>query len=388
MTSMTSAGGADHHVGALDGLRALAAIWVYLSHVALLTGMRILPVLSWGDMAVDLFMMISGFLMAHHYLHRRDREPWTAPSTWRAFWLRRFFRIAPAYYLLLAIALLLGPWLGECRTLIAVPFPGTVTPLARYTDASPTNVLAHVSFVFGALPGYAFRTPLPDWSIGLEMQFYALFPFLMLLVGTRGRPLRMAAAIALALAALWGLRGYGARFEMPAFLGLKLHVFLIGVALAQARRGGLVPATAAMVAALVLVEAWRQGGVHGAGFVLMVAGFALLVAGPAGWRPLARARAALSTPLARQGGEYAYCLYLIHLLWLIPAAGLLTLQPWYLELKGVLRFLLCIALTAPPVLLCCVVIHRVVETPGIRLGKRIVAGRRPAPPAAGSVQVP
>ena len=104
-------------------------------------------------------------------------------------------------------------------------------------------------------------------------------------------------------------------------------------------------------------------------------GFGLLVAGPAQLRSLARVRAALSTPLASRAGEYAYCLYLIHLLWLIPVAGLLTLQPWYLELKGVLRFLTCIALSLPPTLLCCAAIYRFVETPGIRLGKRLVAGR-------------
>ena len=121
-------------------------------------------------------------------------DPWTAPATWRAFWLRRFFRIAPAYYLLLIVALLIGPWLGECRTLIAGPFPGTTTPIERYTDASFANIAAHVSFVFGALPAYAFRTPLPDWSIGLEMQFYAVFPFLMLLIGVRGRAVRLALA--------------------------------------------------------------------------------------------------------------------------------------------------------------------------------------------------
>ena len=373
--STTTGGGADHHVGSLDGLRALAALWVYLSHVALLTGMRILPVLSWGDMAVDLFMMISGFLMAHHYLHRRDREPWSAPSTWRAFWLRRFFRIAPAYYLLLIVALLIGPWLGECSMLIAGPFPGTTTPVERYTDASLANVAAHASFVFGTLPAYAFRTPLPDWSIGLEMQFYAVFPFLMLLIGVRGRAVRLALAVALAFAALWLFRGYGARCEMPAYGVRKLQIFLLGVLLAYGRRGGFSPASLALIAGIVLFDAWRQGGVHGACFALLVIGFGLLVAGPAQLRSLARVRAALSTPLASRAGEYAYCLYLIHLLWLIPVAGLLTLQPWYLELKGVLRFLTCIALSLPPTLLCCAAIYRFVETPGIRLGKRLVAGR-------------
>ena len=116
-------------------------------------------------------MMISGFLMAHNCLARSEREPWEAWSTWRTFWVRRYFRIAPAYYLLLLIALAIGPMLGSYRAAIGEPFPQTLTPAARYLDASLSNVWYHVTFLFGTLPDHAFRTPLPDWSIGLEMQF-------------------------------------------------------------------------------------------------------------------------------------------------------------------------------------------------------------------------
>lgn len=73
-------------------------------------------------------MMISGFLMAHNYLARRETEPWQAWPTWRAFWVRRFFRIAPAYYLLLAVALAMGPLLGNYRAAIGEQYPQTMTP--------------------------------------------------------------------------------------------------------------------------------------------------------------------------------------------------------------------------------------------------------------------
>jgi len=64
------------HLPWLDGLRGIAALWVMLSHIQILSGLRSLPVLSWGNVAVDLFMMLSGFLMAHHYVLRQDKEPW------------------------------------------------------------------------------------------------------------------------------------------------------------------------------------------------------------------------------------------------------------------------------------------------------------------------
>jgi len=62
MTQRTTDGA---HIGVLDGLRGFAAFWVLLSHVSILAGMPAVPVLSWGGSAVDLFMMISGFLMTH-----------------------------------------------------------------------------------------------------------------------------------------------------------------------------------------------------------------------------------------------------------------------------------------------------------------------------------
>ena len=54
---------------------------------------------------VDLFMMISGYLMAANACARNHFEPLATPRNWLRFWLRRFFRIAPAYYLSLALAI-------------------------------------------------------------------------------------------------------------------------------------------------------------------------------------------------------------------------------------------------------------------------------------------
>ena len=223
------------HVPWLDGLRGIAALWVFVSHVQILSGMRYVPLISWGGLAVDLFMMLSGFLMAHHYLLRRAREPWEEPSTWVHFWTRRFFRIAPLYYLLLIVALALGPWLGEQRGAIAAAWPTTATPAARYADQSFGNLLAHMSFVFGALPDYAFRTALPDWSIGLEMQFYLVFPLLMLAVARFGAFTVGTVTVAACVAMRWLWPGYFHQFEMPAFLPLKMYVFFIGMGIALSR---------------------------------------------------------------------------------------------------------------------------------------------------------
>jgi len=366
------------HLPWLDGLRGLAALWVLMSHTQILTGMRPLPVLSWGELAVDLFMLLSGFLMAHHYVLRQEKEPWEAKSTFATFWLRRFFRIAPLYYVLLFVALALGPWVGDWRDAIAQQWPETATSPARYDDQSLVNILMHVSFLFGAFPEYAFRTPLPDWSIGLEMSFYFAFPFLMLLVLRMGPIKAGVLAILAAGASLWLFRDFFQQFAMPSFLPLKLYLFFIGIWLAIGRlQGGMRLALAASVLVLVcvgLIERTDQA----LGRMLVVIGMFYLM--DDGTLPgsrlvhgvIEKLRALLSNRVSRFLGDTSYGVYLLHLLLLIPVAGMLTQYSAYLFLNGVARMLVCLLLVAPVVYLAAWMLYRTVESGGIRLGKRVI----------------
>src|SRR3546814_3010159 len=112
---------------------------------------------------------------------RAGREDWNAPGTWTAFWTRRFFRLAPPFYVTLAAALIAGPSIYADRVVIDSFLGQPLQPPERYLDGSLTNLALHLSFLFGLLPDYAFRTPLPAWSLGVERQFYLLVPFLILL---------------------------------------------------------------------------------------------------------------------------------------------------------------------------------------------------------------
>ena len=363
------------HVGSLDGLRGIAALWVFVSHVQILSGMRQMPLLSWGDSAVDLFMMISGFLMAHHYLGRADKEPWHLPRTWLGFWLRRVFRIAPAYYVLLAVALVAGAWLGHDRDVIGAHYPWTLTRGDRYTDHSLPNVLTHVSFVFGALPRFGFSTPLPDWSIGLEMQFYLVMPFLMLALGPRfWWPRALLVVVGTALVA-YAVRGYSSQFDMPSFLPMKLGVFMIGMFIAYgvARRDLRAPAL--MVALIVaMASATRRDhvtmtlAVMAVGFMLLVGGAYLPGVGLL-HRALHPVRRVLASRVGHWAGETAYSLYLVHLLILLPVTATLMRFEGYTEMSSSLRFLCTGAVTLAISLTLATLIHRWIERPGIGWGK-------------------
>src|SRR5690348_14843396 len=80
------------HLGFLDGLRGGAALWVLLAHCVLWGALPI----RFPDpkIAVDIFMVLSGFLMVHLSLERAEQEPIGTTATALKFWVRRFFRIA------------------------------------------------------------------------------------------------------------------------------------------------------------------------------------------------------------------------------------------------------------------------------------------------------
>jgi peptidoglycan/LPS O-acetylase OafA/YrhL len=371
---MTSAG--SGRLEPLDGLRGLAALWVFVGHALNMSGAWI-PILGRPLLAVDLFMMLSGALMVYQTNLRDPREPLARPDTWLRFWLRRFFRIAPVFYLAFVAAMLMGPWLYDLREAAGIE---RSIDWARYHDHGPTNVLLHLSFIFGVVPGYADRSPLPDWSIGLEMQFYLVFPFVLLLLRRVGF-----AAGSLILLALVGLLWLTAGDWLSAFspsrpaaLPLRLNIFLAGMLVMRARdltgrpRAGLV--LAAIVLGLVPLgpfSHWSELVIRGLSVaalaVAMIPG--LLPAGPL--EALAGAgRAVLSWTPLRRLGDVSYGVYLIHLLALVPAVALVSRHlPDAAPLaRAGIAFIGAAAVVYPAGWL----IYRFIENPGISLGRRVV----------------
>lgn len=362
----------------LDGLRGIAAGWVLLSHIQVLSGMRAVPILSWGGLAVDLFMMLSGLLMTHHYLLREHKEPWGAPQTWRFFWTRRFFRIAPLYYILLVVAFAVSPLMLEGRSAIASFWPDTATAASRYAGFDIENFGAHITFIFGVLPSYAFSTPLPDWSIGLEMQFYLVFPMLMLLFRRYGSFVAGVGLIFSCAALGWIFRGFFNQFEMPAFLPMKLYVFVMGMWLAVGRFSGRMKTSLLASFALSLAMVIYSRTAESLGLmVLVVSIYYLLSDGTlpgSKWmeKVMRPVRSVMSCSKSRILGDLSYGLYLVHLLVLVPVAGFLTTSPWYIQSDSVVRFLICLILVAPVSYAIAWIGHRYIELPGIAWGKRAV----------------
>ena len=90
----------------IDGLRAIAILLVLVSHLA--PGYP--RWLGIGNAGVQLFFVISGYLITHNLLCARNSAGFegSAASAMRAFYVRRVLRIFPVYFLALGIALIVG----------------------------------------------------------------------------------------------------------------------------------------------------------------------------------------------------------------------------------------------------------------------------------------
>ena len=359
-------------IGSLDGVRALLALWVVFGHLAGTVGARV-PLIDNPAVAVDLFMVLSGFFIAATYTSLSAQHP---PATaMRYFWIRRVMRIWPVYAVLLTIAYVFVVPLHELRLEQLRAFATAGSPVLASDPAPVTwwGVLTHYSMLFGLLPSQATATALPDWSLSLEFQFYLVFP--LLAIALRRHPLALcfaAAAMAFVSPPLFGFYltpGSLAHFRQPAFLPYRLHFFLLG-ALAYAmfkrpREAGDKSWTGDVLAIVLCAVAM------GVQATLGVFGILYLMA-----RPESRAAALLGHDTMRWLGRISFSIYLVHALLMRVVVALLVREPWFLSLPAPARFGVAAACLVPVVLVAAELLYRLVEQPGIALAHRWTSGRR------------
>lgn len=155
-------------VPGLDGVRALAVTVVVVFHLA--------PsgVLPGGYLGVDVFFVVSGFLITTLLLRERAGSGGTRLG---AFWIRRARRLLPALFLLLlvcsAVAAMIG---GDVLVGLGVQI------LAALTFSSNWAFIATGSAYFDAATPELFRNL---WSLAVEEQFYLVWPILLVVLLVR-----------------------------------------------------------------------------------------------------------------------------------------------------------------------------------------------------------
>jgi peptidoglycan/LPS O-acetylase OafA/YrhL len=211
----------------IDGLRGVAIgmvlvfhAWYHYLQVDFATYRPRTPLdgaLLQGSQGVSLFLVISGFCLAFPLLQRQaaGASDWFRPSV---FFARRALRILPPYYV--ALCLFVG-WHIVFATAHWPQLPFVGAPLTR------GNLLSHLLLVHNLTP-YRWAINGSFWSLGLEWQWYGVFP--PLLVWCARSP-RAALACCLAGALLWhvGTHDLWQESALPA----RLFEFCCGVAVAR-----------------------------------------------------------------------------------------------------------------------------------------------------------
>ncbi|SEG02760.1 Peptidoglycan/LPS O-acetylase OafA/YrhL, contains acyltransferase and SGNH-hydrolase domains [Bryocella elongata] len=167
---MTTHRPAPRHVGVgprlhgLDTLRAFAVLAVMLYHLTIFGELpqRLLPVTYHGWMGVDLFFVLSGFLIGQQLLkpYAEGKVP-SIRSSVQAFYLRRAYRILPVYLVVVALYFLVPAWREA----------PTIGPLWKF-------------LTFTMNFGFSFRRRAFShaWSLCVEEHFYLVLPVLVALL--------------------------------------------------------------------------------------------------------------------------------------------------------------------------------------------------------------
>lgn len=295
----------------LDGIRALAIWMVLVNH--LFNGYPnpegalahipnvVLGVISHGWLGVDLFFILSGFLITGILLDSKTR-----PAYFRNFYSRRALRILPLYFTVIALM-----WL--CYTGAARFFLISLAFLANFSHYLNAGV-PHGAGVF--------------WSLSVEEHFYLLWPLLVLYLSRRNLTI-LSLLIVVATPVLRGVcaaRGMDLDAEIYLYSWFRFDGLALGALLAVWVRTPYSTARNSFkLAALLLISAviitlvgfpfgLMQRGTLGAAlrYTQSQLPFAAFILSALTLRAT-RWTALLRSSFARLSGDLSYCIYLIHL---------------------------------------------------------------------------
>lgn len=201
---------------ALDGLRGIAVLAVIAYHL----WPQVLP---GGFLGVDLFFVLSGYLITGGLLRRLDAG---LSVGLRGFWIRRARRLIPAMLLMLvgatALAILAG---GELPANLRAQWLGALSYTSNWLQIASGN-----SYFASAEPPYFQHL----WSLAIEEQFYLLWPVVLVLLvvvlRTRTKLLAAVAILGVAAAASMAWAFVPGQDASPLYFGTWTHGFglLIG----------------------------------------------------------------------------------------------------------------------------------------------------------------
>lgn len=262
----------------IDGLRGIAILGVVLYHAGV-------PLFSGGFAGVDIFFVISGYLIGGHIFS----EVSSGNFSFLRFYQRRAKRILPAFFLVIAFTLFVA-------IILLSPFE-----IYIFAKSAMASILS-VSNIYFAVNSNYFQTAndlkplLMTWSLSVEEQFYAVIPLLLLSLARIRRSLLLPAVLVVcALSFLCALRDLNS-FPSMAFYSLPARAWELGagVVLAIGELGwmhkSLAPYRSQVISlvglALMVTPIFLLTSAvpfPGAAAVPSVIGTAMIIASPTSW---------------------------------------------------------------------------------------------------------
>jgi peptidoglycan/LPS O-acetylase OafA/YrhL len=348
----------------VDALRGLAILGVVIVHTSR-AGSSDLPsvlnkITGEGSRGVQLFYLASAFTLFLSYYKRNSNEL----NPIRNFFLRRFFRIAPMYYLGV------GYYLYENNF-------GPSLWLAEVDHITFGNILSNITFLHGFNP-YHINSIVPGgWSIAVEMTFYLTLPILFVRIKNLNQAfnfLLFTLILRLALNAffvhyplvshdrLWG--GYLIKYfpsQLPVF---ALGIMLFFMVAKQEMLSSISGKSILIFVGLILVQLVTKTNFIFANHIIFSIAFLLLGIGVSKYRPRI-----LVNKLMNYIGKISFSIYLVHF------AVIFALTDYNLidfhsnaVISFAIRFVVVLALSIGIASLT----YSSIEEPFVHLGKRII----------------
>jgi peptidoglycan/LPS O-acetylase OafA/YrhL len=376
----------------IEALRGWMAWWVVVGHALGLIGVggdRPPPFLDWvpdkamslllrGDSAVHVFIIISGFVIAHLLLRK--------PEPYGPYIGRRFMRLFPVYAVCLVIAMLVADLYRIAY--IDSGFFSSGLRVEREIEVEKnflSHFLLHITLLHSVVPEvilpYSSTAILaPAWSLSLEWQFYLIAPLLVMLIGRRSVN-TMIATTAVLVAIRVALQQQSVfEWQYGGFFFVASSYFLIGIMcrLALDRIEHKKSCVELLLLAVLLsltvdklaVAVWLVWFA----IVLYEAGFLKL--GSAYLRAIVGA-VALNRAVGLLG-RWSYSTYLIHIPVFSVLIGSYGLAVGPDDMRPDVAA--AILLASFPLIACLsVLLYKYVEMPGIALGRRMFAAAPSGP---------
>lgn len=352
----------------IHGLRGIAALAIVLFHIKHLLALDVPSGFEFvGNQfayGVHLFFVVSAFSLMHSTSKTLGRPTWA-----QAYFVKRFFRIAPLFYTVLLFMV--------------------VTRLLRGAGLPDlADLLLNISLTFGLAPWTGLVWA--GWTVGVEVIFYVLFPVALLTVRTIfGALLLVFLTLLISLNAREVLdTHYGQledvyRYNYAYFSFLpNLVFFSLGVlayrAVKHLERSGSSSAYSVSVPVILgflLVASADSQGFFPRGTGLAPIAYGLVFLGLCIWQYL-RPAALFANRVLGYLGERSYSLYLLHPILIVGLADPAKLLYAVLASSlGSYAYFVVAAMIIAALIAVSEISYRLVEVPGIRLGRKINARR-------------